>query len=218
MVKHTTLHSQTAEICRSHSPEMGVITVTLNYDVPAIGKPTAESPDMYSLVNTTEKAVDIQVVDENLPMSQRIIDSRPTSIDPRDANTPLRDEVRNNDEPRYWSETNLQDIGLDFDADEELSSEASVENQFNKMEFLNVFQKAINNMITHMTMKVAEEPPSPKHNKQLCEKKAIPPPPPKTNDTNSVARQNSIDPNQTIETDNLICQFVRSDSGSTDHV
>ena len=55
------------------------------------------------------------------------------------------------------------------------------------MEFLNVFQKAINDVVTQMIMKVAEEPSSPKCSKQLCEKKAIPPPP-KTNDTNSVVR------------------------------
>ena len=85
------------------------------------------------------------------------------------------------------------------------------------MEFLNVFQKAINNMITQTITKVAEEPSSPKHSKRLCEKKDIPPPP-KTNDTNNVVRWNSINSHQTIEMDNIICQFVRSDSGSTDSV
>ena len=148
-----------------HSPETGVTTVTSNYNVLAVGQPTSESPDAYSLVNITEKAVDIQVVDKNLPISQRIINTRPTEVDPRDANAPLRDEVRNDDEPHYWLEMNLQDVGLDFDADEVLSSEASVEKRFDKIEFLNVFQKAINNMITHMIMKVAEEPPSPKRSK-----------------------------------------------------
>ena len=54
------------------------------------------------------------------------------------------------------------------------------------MEFLNKFQKAINDMITHMITKVAEEPYGSRHSKPLHEKKAMPPP--KTNDTNSVAR------------------------------
>ena len=62
-----------------------------------------------TLQNTTEKGVDIQVVDKNLPNSQRIIDSRLTGFDPRDANAPLRDEARNDDEPCYWLEMNLQD-------------------------------------------------------------------------------------------------------------
>ena len=38
------------------------------------------------------------------------------------------------------------------------------------MEFLNVFQKAINDVITHMITKVAEEPQSSKHSQQLHEK------------------------------------------------
>ena len=84
------------------------------------------------------------------------------------------------------------------------------------MEFLNVFQKAVNNMITHMITQVAEEPQSSKHSQQLHEKKVMPPP--KTNDTNSVARRNSINLHQTWEMDNLIHQFVRSESGSTDRV
>ena len=135
------------------------------------------------------------------------------SIDPRDAITPQRDETRNNEEPHYWSDMNPQDVSLDFNADEELSSEASVKKRFDKMEFLNLFQKAVNDMITHLITKVAEEPQSSKHSQQLREKKAMPPP--KTNNTNSIARQNSIDLCQTQETDNFIHQFVRSDSGGT---
>ena len=50
-------------------------------------------------------------------------------------------------EPCYWSDMNLQDTGLDFDTDEEISSETSVEKIFDKMEFLNIFQKAINDMV-----------------------------------------------------------------------
>ena len=55
------------------------------------------------------------------------------------------------------------------------------------MIFLNIFQKAVNDMIAQMITKVAEEPLSPKRSKRLCEMKAMPPPP-KTNDTNSVVR------------------------------
>ena len=159
----------------------------------------------------------MRVVDENLPTSQKNIDSRLTSVDPKDATTHLGDGTRNDEEPHHWSDIDLQDTGLDFDADEEISSETSVKKIFDKMEFLNIFQKAINNMISQMNTKVAEEPLSPQHSKQLREKKAMPPPP-KTNDTYSTMRQNSIDLHQTIEMNNIIRQFVRSDSGSTDHV
>ena len=207
MVVCTMLCSQTAEICRSHSQEMGVTTITSNHDVPMVGQPTTESPDAYSRVNTTEKAVEIKEVDESLPISQRNIDSRLISVNPRDAIAPQRDETRKNEEPHYWLDMNPQDLDLDFNADEELSSKASVEKRFDKMEFLNVFPKAVNNVITHMIMKVAEESQSSKCSQQLCVKNVMPPPP-KIHDTNSFARQNSINSHQTLEMDNLIVRFT----------
>ena len=100
-------------------------------------------------MNATEKAVENQGLDECLPMNQRNIDSRPMSVDPRDAIAPQGDKMRNDEEPCYWSDMNPRGVGLDFDADEELSSEASVKKRFDKMEFLNVFQKALNVVITH---------------------------------------------------------------------
>ena len=93
------------------------------------------------------------MVDENLPTSQKNIDSRLTSVNPKDATAHLGDETRNDEEPCYWSDINLQDTGLDFDTDEEISSETSVEKRFDKMEFLNIFQKAVNNMITQIIIR-----------------------------------------------------------------
>ena len=65
-----------------HSPETDMTTVTSNHDVATVGQPSEETPNAYSLVDTTEKAVQVQVVDDSLPVSQRIIDSRPASVDP----------------------------------------------------------------------------------------------------------------------------------------
>ena len=76
MVKCTNLHSRTAEIYRSHSPEMGVINVTSHHNVPTVGKPTENILDTYSLVDTIEKVVEEQVVGESLLTSQRIIDNK----------------------------------------------------------------------------------------------------------------------------------------------
>ena len=106
------LRSRTAVIHRSHSPETGVTTVTSNHDVPTVGKPTNDSPDAYSLVNTAQKAVEHQLVDESIPTSQRNIDFQPTSVDSRDAVAPQRDETRNDEVPCQWSDVDLQDIGL----------------------------------------------------------------------------------------------------------
>ena len=66
--------------------------------------------------------------------------------------------MRNEGEPHYWSDINLQNVGMGFEADEEISSEENVKGQFDKMEFLNKFHKMVNDVITHMITKVAEEP------------------------------------------------------------
>ena len=131
---------------------MGVTTVTSNHDVPTVEQSTDDAPDNYSLVNTTEKAVEVRVVDENLPTSQKNIDSRRTSVNPKDATAHLEDRMRNNDESHYWSDINLQDTGLGFDADEEISSETSVKKRFDKMEFLLLFT-----VQTHIQYSDAEE-------------------------------------------------------------
>ena len=75
MVKYTALCSRTAEIHRLHSSETGATNITSNHEVPMVGQPTKNTPDTYSLVDTTEKVVEVQVVDKSIPTSQRIVDS-----------------------------------------------------------------------------------------------------------------------------------------------
>ena len=79
---------------------MGMTTITSNLNVPTVGQPTEDTPDAYSLVDTTEKAVKVQVVDKSLPTSQINIDSRLDSVNPWDADGPQRDEARIENEPR----------------------------------------------------------------------------------------------------------------------
>ena len=64
-----------------------------------------------------------QIVDETLLASQRNIGSRLTSVNLRDANSPLGDEVENEEEPHYWSQMNWQDIGIESEADREMSKD-----------------------------------------------------------------------------------------------
>ena len=59
MVEHANLCSQTAKISKSHSPETGMTTITLNHNVSTVGQPTKEIPDTYSLLGTTGKAVEV---------------------------------------------------------------------------------------------------------------------------------------------------------------
>ena len=82
MVKCTNLHSRTAEIRRSHSLEVGMTNSYTHHNVPTVRQPAENMPDTYSLVDTTEKVVEEQVVDKSLLTSQRIIDSRPVDVNP----------------------------------------------------------------------------------------------------------------------------------------
>ena len=49
----------------------------------------------------------------------------------------------NEDEPCYWSDINLQDIGLGFEAGEKIPPGENTKGQFNKLEFMNKFVRFI---------------------------------------------------------------------------
>ena len=70
-----------------------------------------------------------------------------------------------------------------------------------KIEFMNKFfigiVQIINDELTQLINQLADEPGGSQHSKQLHEEKAMPPP--KTTETNSVAKQNSINLHQTHE-------------------
>ena len=52
------------------------IDIALNHDVTAVGQPTEQTPDMFSIMDTTEKAIDPNIVDSSLLPSQRNTDNR----------------------------------------------------------------------------------------------------------------------------------------------
>ena len=64
---------------------MSAIDVTLNHDVTTVRQPTGQTPDKFSIVDTTEKVVDLDIVDSTLLPSQRNTDNRLTMDDPGEA-------------------------------------------------------------------------------------------------------------------------------------
>ena len=69
-----------------------------------------------------------------------------------------------------------EDLNEFSERDEGISSGEDVKQHFDKVGLMNKFQKAVNDMITHMITKVAEEPQGSQCSKQLHEEKAVPPP------------------------------------------
>ena len=64
---------------------MSAIDVALNNDVTTVGQPTGQTPDTFSILDMTEKVVDLDIVDSTLLPSQRNTDNRPTTDDPGEA-------------------------------------------------------------------------------------------------------------------------------------
>ena len=80
--KHTTLCSAAITGHKSLSGTMSAIDVTSNHNVTTVGQPTGQTPDMFSIVDMTEKVIDLDIVDNTLLPSQRNTDNRPTMDDP----------------------------------------------------------------------------------------------------------------------------------------
>ena len=54
-----------AAIAKHKSPSSvtSAIDVALNHDAPTVGKPTGKTPDTFSIIDTTERVIDLEVVD-----------------------------------------------------------------------------------------------------------------------------------------------------------
>ena len=73
------IHSVEITGCKSLSGAMSAIDVTLNHNVTTVGQPTGQTPDTFCIIDTTEKVIDLDVVDSTLLTSQRNTDNRPTT-------------------------------------------------------------------------------------------------------------------------------------------
>ena len=83
--KHTTLRSVAITECKLLSGATTAIDIALNHDVTTVGQPTGQTPDTFSILDMTEKVVDLDIVDSTLLPSQRNTDNRPTTDDPGEA-------------------------------------------------------------------------------------------------------------------------------------
>ena len=70
---------------KSLSSAMSAIDVALNHNVATVGKPTGQTADTFSIVDMTEKVINLDIVDSTLLPSQRNTDNRPTMDDPGEA-------------------------------------------------------------------------------------------------------------------------------------
>ena len=64
---------------------MSTIDVRSYHDVTTIGQPTEQMPNTFSIMDTTEKVVELEVVKNTLLLSQRNTDNRLITEDPGEA-------------------------------------------------------------------------------------------------------------------------------------
>ena len=83
--KHTTLRSAAITGHKSLSGPTSAIDIASNHNVTPVGQPTGQTPDTFSIVDMTEKIMELDIVDNTLLVSQRNTDNRPTMDNPGEA-------------------------------------------------------------------------------------------------------------------------------------
>ena len=76
--KHTTLRSTAIAEHKLPSGATSAVDIASNHNAPTVGKPTEQTPDMFSIIDTTEKVIELDVVNNVLLPHQRNTDKEPT--------------------------------------------------------------------------------------------------------------------------------------------
>ena len=64
---------------KSPSGDTSAVDVASNHNAPTVGKPTEQTPDTFSIVDTTERVVELEVVNNELLPCQRNTDKELTT-------------------------------------------------------------------------------------------------------------------------------------------
>ena len=145
--KRTTLRSVAIAEHKSPSGATSAIDIASNHDAPTVGKPTGQTPNTFSIIDTTEKVIDLDIVDSTLLPSQRNTDNRPTRDDPGEVKASPRQTTDNEEEipffMRYAHLVPTAKFPVPESEEDELSSSSEVVNkEFDKNEFLIRFKQA----------------------------------------------------------------------------
>ena len=77
--KHTTLRSTAIAERKLPSGNTSAVDTAWNHNAPTVGKPTEQTPDTFSIVDTTERVVELEVVNNELLPHQKNTDKEPTT-------------------------------------------------------------------------------------------------------------------------------------------
>ena len=79
------LHLAVIAECKSLSGATSAIDIASNHDAPTVGQPTEQTPDTFSIVDMTERVIELEVVENVLLPRQRNTDKELTTDDPGEA-------------------------------------------------------------------------------------------------------------------------------------
>ena len=101
--KRTKLHLAAIAERKLPSGATSTIDVALNYDAPTVGKPTGQTPDTLSIVDTTERVVELEVVDNVLLPCQKNTDKELTMDNPGGAKASPWQMTDNEEETPFFT-------------------------------------------------------------------------------------------------------------------
>ena len=88
---------------KSPSGATSTIDIALNHDATTVGKPTEQTPNTFSIIDTTEKVIDLAIVDNTLLPSQRNTDNRPTMDNAGEVKASPRQTMDNEEEIPFFT-------------------------------------------------------------------------------------------------------------------
>ena len=82
---------------------MSAIDFASNHNAPTVGQPTKQIPDTFSIVDTTKRIVELEVVDNVLLRHQRNTDKEPTMDNPGEVKASPRQMIDNEEETPFFT-------------------------------------------------------------------------------------------------------------------
>ena len=101
--KCTTLRSMAITEHKSPSGATKAIDVASNHNAPTVGKPTEQTPDTFSIIDVTERVVELEVVNNVLLPRQRNTDKELTMDDPGEAKASPQQTTDNEEETPFFT-------------------------------------------------------------------------------------------------------------------
>ena len=175
--KRTMLHSTAIAERISPSGNTSAVDVASNHDAPTVGKPTEQTPDTFSIVNTTERVVELEVVNNELLPRQRNTDKEPTTDGSGEAKASPRQMTDNEEGTPFFTKyahlvPTVKSPAPESEEDELSSSDEGVNKEVDTKELILKLQKTMNEVILKFLERPTRNRGEKQRSKNLCEKEA----------------------------------------------